>query len=145
MKNITNLKNIAKKSTPIILDTNSLINNLNNCKNLIENYKNIIIPFMCIEELEKLKSIPQTHYIAQKIIKVLNKYYEEDSIIFTNSYPNLLPVEYQELNPDNLILSVCLNYKKKEPMFITSDKLLQIKAKTLSIKTYEIDELFIIY
>ncbi|UYP01277.1 PIN domain-containing protein [Oceanotoga sp. DSM 15011] len=113
MKNITNLKNIAKKSTPIILDTNSLINNLNNCKNLIENYKNIIIPFMCIEELEKLKSIPQTHYIAQKIIKVLNKYYEEDSIIFTNSYPNLLPVEYQELNPDNLILSVCLNYKKK--------------------------------
>ncbi|BBE31727.1 hypothetical protein OSSY52_18680 [Tepiditoga spiralis] len=145
MSNIVNFKNKSKKSTPIILDTNSIINNINNCKNLITTYNNVIIPFMCIEELEKLKTSPKTHYAAQKAIKFLEKFYKLNKIKFINSFPNLLPIEYQELNPDNLILSVCINYKKENPIFITSDKLLKIKAKALDINTYDINEIFIIY
>ena len=46
-----------------------------------------------------------------------------------------LPIDFSRKNPDNLILSVALKYRNQNPILITSDNGLQLKAKGLGIKT----------
>jgi rRNA-processing protein FCF1 len=47
----------------------------------------------------------------------------------------LLPYDFNKKSPDNFILSVALRYKSENPIMLTSDNGLQIKAKGLGITT----------
>jgi rRNA-processing protein FCF1 len=47
----------------------------------------------------------------------------------------LLPNDFSKKSPDNFILSVALKYKSENPIMLTSDNGLQIKAKGLGITT----------
>ena len=47
----------------------------------------------------------------------------------------LLPNDFNKKSPDNFILSVALRYKSENPIMLTSDNGLQIKAKGLGITT----------
>jgi rRNA-processing protein FCF1 len=47
----------------------------------------------------------------------------------------LLPDDFNKKSPDNFILSVALKYKNENPIMLTSDNGLQIKAKGLNITT----------
>jgi rRNA-processing protein FCF1 len=47
----------------------------------------------------------------------------------------LLPADFNKKSPDNFILSVALKYLQENPIMLTSDNGLQIKAKGLKITT----------
>ena len=52
----------------------------------------------------------------------------------------LLPNDFNKKSPDNFILSVALKYKDENPIMLTSDNALQIKAKGLGITTITLKE-----
>ena len=48
---------------------------------------------------------------------------------------SLLPNDFSKKSPDNLILTVALKYRNDNPILLTSDNGLQVKAKGLGITT----------
>jgi predicted ribonuclease YlaK len=53
---------------------------------------------------------------------------------------SLLPNDFDKRSPDNSILTVALKFKKENPILLTSDNGLQIKAKGLNMKTISLKE-----
>lgn len=53
---------------------------------------------------------------------------------------SLLPIDYNRRSPDNQILTVALKFKSENPILLTSDNGLQIKAKGLNITTITLKE-----
>ena len=53
---------------------------------------------------------------------------------------SLLPDDFNKKSPDNMILTVALKYCSENPILLTSDNGLQIKAKGLNIKTITLKE-----
>jgi DNA replication ATP-dependent helicase Dna2 len=53
---------------------------------------------------------------------------------------NLLPNDFNKKSPDNFILSVALKFKGENPIMLTSDNGLQIKAKGLGVTTITLKE-----
>ena len=56
------------------------------------------------------------------------------------SDPSLLPDDFNKKSPDNNILTVALKYKGENPILLTSDNGLQIKAKGLGIATISLKD-----
>lgn len=52
----------------------------------------------------------------------------------------LLPDDFSKKSPDNMILTVALKYRSNNPILLTSDNGLQVKAKGLGIKTITLKE-----
>jgi rRNA-processing protein FCF1 len=50
----------------------------------------------------------------------------------------LLPNDFNKKSPDNLILSVALKFNDGNPIVLTSDNGLQIKAKGLGLSTIKL-------
>ena len=57
------------------------------------------------------------------------------------SDPSLLPSDFDRRSPDNMILTVALKYKDDNPILLTSDNGLQIKARGLGITTISLKEI----
>ena len=57
------------------------------------------------------------------------------------SDPSLLPSDFDRRSPDNMILTVALKYKVDNPILLTSDNGLQIKARGLGITTISLKEI----
>lgn len=53
---------------------------------------------------------------------------------------SLLPVGFDKNNPDCQILSVALKYKGENPIILTSDNILQTRAKGLGITTISLTD-----
>ena len=53
---------------------------------------------------------------------------------------SLLPDDFNKKSPDNNILTVALKYKGENPILLTSDNGLQIKAKGLGIATISLKD-----
>ena len=53
---------------------------------------------------------------------------------------SLLPDDFNKKSPDNYIFSVTLKYKSENPILLTSDNGLQIKAKGLGVTTIGLKE-----
>ena len=53
----------------------------------------------------------------------------------------LLPSDFDRRSPDNMILTVALKYKGSNPILLTSDNGLQIKARGLGITTISLKEI----
>ena len=57
------------------------------------------------------------------------------------SDPSLLPSDFDRRSSDNMILTVALKYKGSNPILLTSDNGLQIKARGLGITTISLKEI----
>ena len=53
---------------------------------------------------------------------------------------SLLSNDFSKRSPDNLILTVALKFKSENPILLTSDNGLQIKAKGMKITTITLKE-----
>ncbi len=53
---------------------------------------------------------------------------------------SLLPVDFNKRSPDNQILTVALKFKLENPILLTSDNGLQVKAKGLKLTTITLRE-----
>jgi len=72
---------------------------------------------------------------VHKAIKHINESFDKRNIKMDTADLALLPNDFNKKSPDNFILSVALIYKSENPIMLTSDNGLQIKAKGLGITT----------
>ena len=95
-----------------------------------------------LDELDKLKATldNQGKTNVQKALKSLNQYIDKRDIRLELADLSLLPDDFNKKSPDNFIFSVVLKYKDDNPILLTSDNGLQIKAKGLGITTITLKE-----
>lgn len=106
-----------------------------------KNYQ-VILSAKVIDELHYLKislSDEQKKNV-QKALKQINESIDKRGIKMNIADLTLLPNDFNKKSPDNLILSVALKYKDENPIMMTSDNGLQIKAKGLDITTITLRE-----
>jgi len=93
--------------------------------------------------LDKLKvTLPteQQKQNVQKAIRQINESFDKRNIKMVTADLTLLPNDFTKKSSDNFILSVALKYKNENPIMLTSDNGLQIKAKGLNITTITLKE-----
>ena len=101
----------------------------------------IIFSAKVIDELDGLKNKSETKEKAQDAIREIRKHQKKRNISFNTSKVDNLPEDLNKKSPDNMILSVALQYQKRNPILLTNDKVLQIKAEMLEIPAKTITEL----
>ncbi|APY00551.1 PIN domain-containing protein [Lacinutrix venerupis] len=131
---------LIKKRKSIIIDTNILIEEPK-IIDVIGPLQNIIFSAKVIEELDGLKNRRETKEKAQEAIREIRKHQKNRNISFNTSKVDNLPDDLNKKSPDNMILSVALQYQKRNPILLTNDKGLQIKAEMLEIPAKTITEL----
>lgn len=108
----------------------------------IEQQYPVILSAKVLDELDKLKATldNQGKTNVQKALKSLNQYIDKRDIRLELADLSLLPDDFNKKSPDNFIFSVVLKYKDDNPILLTSDNGLQIKAKGLGITTITLKE-----
>lgn len=135
-KEISNLKRNF-----YVIDTNVFIN----CPDIIDRINReypIILSAKVADELDKMKIKldEQGKRNAEKALRYLNSS-PSHKIIYELADTSLLPPDFDKRSPDNMILSVALKYMTENPILLTSDNGLQLKAKILKINTISLNEL----
>lgn len=125
-----------------VIDTNVFVN----CPDIISRIDKqypIIMAAKVVDELDKMKIKLDTKgkQNAENAIRSINRQMEQRDIRMELSDVSLLPEDFDKRSPDNMILSVALKYKSGNPILLTSDNGLQLKAKglgltTISLKTF---------
>lgn len=131
---------LIKKRKSIIIDTNILIEEPK-IIDIIGSLQNIIFSAKVIDELDGLKNKTEIKEKAQDAIREIRKHQKKKNISFNTSKVDNLPDDLNKKSPDNMILSVALQYQKRNPILLTNDKGLQIKAEMLQIPAKTITEL----
>ena len=103
----------------------------------------IVLSAKVIDELDKLKIKLDTAGVqnVQKALKSINYQMTQRDVRMELSDPSLLPSDFDRRSPDNMILTVALKYKGSNPILLTSDNGLQIKARGLGITTISLKEI----
>lgn len=83
----------------------------------------------------KISLIDQQKKNVQKAIKQINNNFDKRNIKMDTADLTLLPNDFSKKSSDNFILSVALKHKDENPIILTSDNGLQIKAKGFGITT----------
>ncbi|SFW64321.1 PIN domain-containing protein [Cellulophaga fucicola] len=131
---------LIKKRKSIIIDTNILIEEPK-IIDVIGPLQNIVFSKKVIDELDNKKRDYKIKDKAQQAIKEILKHQKDKNIYFEESNISNLSNDYDENSPDNKILSVSLKYKRKNPIILTKDKGLMLKAEIEGIPAKNIDEL----
>jgi len=135
-------KEIVKgKENIYIIDTNVFVD----CPEIItkiDKQYQIILSAKVIDELDYLKIslTEEQKKNVQKALRLINDSIEKRNIKMDTADLTLLPNDFNKKSPDNFILSVALKYKDENPIMLTSDNGLQIKAKGLNITTITLRE-----
>ncbi|MDK2956362.1 MAG: PhoH-like ATPase [Desulfovibrionales bacterium] len=113
-----------------VLDTNVLIEN----PKCIVQFRNgeqnrIVIPYAVILELDKLKKDQRLGYVVNQAIAVIQS---DQLLSILPPYP--ISEEALKKNCDGLILEEIKNSHLDDPIFVTNDRILQIKAQLYSIR-----------
>ncbi|MCB0538958.1 MAG: AAA family ATPase [Bacteroidetes bacterium] len=130
-------KEIKKdKENLYIIDTNIFVDCPDIISKIDKQYQ-IILSAKVIDELDYLKIslTEEQKKNVQKSLKLINDSIEKRNIKMDTADLTLLPNDFSKKSPDNFILSVALKYKHENPIMLTSDNGLQIKAKGLGITT----------
>lgn len=135
------VKSSTKKNLYII-DTNVFVN----CPNIIskiDSKYDIVLSAKVIDELDKLqiKLSNEEKRNVETALRLINKAMDKDNVSMELSDLNLLPEDFSRKSPDNNILTVALKFKEENPILVTSDNGLQVKAKGLKITTITLKEL----
>ncbi|MFD2540749.1 PIN domain-containing protein [Lacinutrix gracilariae] len=131
---------LIKKRKSIIIDTNILIEEPK-IIDVIGPLQNIVFSKKVIDELDNKKRDYKIKDKAQQAIKEILKHQKDKYIYFEESNTSNLSNDYDEDSPDNKILSVALKYKRKNPIILTKDKGLMLKAEIEGIPAKNIEEL----
>ena len=126
-----------------IVDTNVFVD----CPEILSKIDikhNVVLSAKVIDELDKLKrKLKGTKKEnVEKALKVINQKLgkKKGNIRTARADLRLLPADFNDKSPDNLILCVALMYKDKNPFLLTSDNGLQTKAKICDIPTISLRE-----
>ena len=124
-----------------IIDTNVFVD-FPEIISKIEKQYPVILSAKVLDELDKLKSTldNQGKYQVQKALKSINNSIDKRDIRLEIADLSLLPDDFNKKSPDNFILTVALKFKSENPILLTSDNGLQIKAKGLAISTITLKE-----
>jgi len=127
---------IKGKENLYIIDTNVFVDCPEIISKIDKQYQ-IILSAKVIDELDYLKIslTEEQRKNVQKAIKHINESFDKRNIKMDTADLALLPNDFNKKSPDNFILSVALRYKSENPIMLTSDNGLQIKAKGLGITT----------
>ena len=127
---------IKGKENLYIIDTNVFVDCPEIISKIDKQYQ-IILSAKVIDELDYLKIslTEEQRKNVQKAIKHINESFDKRNIKMDTADLALLPNDFNKKSPDNFILSVALKYKSENPIMLTSDNGLQIKAKGLGITT----------
>lgn len=130
-----NKQNLYIIDTNVFVDCPEIINKINT-KYLV------ILSAKVLDELDKLKSTLDNNgkRQVQKALKSINQNIDKRDLKMEIADVSLLPIDFNKRSPDNLILSVALKFKSQNPILLTSDNGLQIKAKGLKITTITLKE-----
>lgn len=131
---------LIKKRKSIIIDTNILIEEPK-IIDIIGSLQNIVFSAKVIDELDYLKSKRDIKEKAQEAIREIYKHQKDRNIQLKFSKVELLPIDFDKKSPDNMILSVALQYVNKNPILLTNDKGLKVKSEFLEIPAKTIAEL----
>lgn len=134
---------LINKRKSIIIDTNILIEEPNITK-IIGQKETIVFSGKVIDELDYLKTKPELKEKAQNAIRNIKRHQSDKNIKFNFGKIELLPDDFDKKSPDNLILSVAIQYKKHNPVLLTNDNGMHLKAKMLGISSKTIEELKIL-
>jgi DNA replication ATP-dependent helicase Dna2 len=129
------------KENIYIIDTNVFVDYPDIISKVDKKYS-IVLSAKVIDELDYLKiSLTEGQKKnVQKALRLINNNIEKRGIKMDTADLTLLPNDFNKKSPDNYILSVALKYKEENPIMLTSDNGLQIKAKGLNITTITLKE-----
>ena len=127
---------IKGKENLYIIDTNVFVDCPEIISKIDKQYQ-IVLSAKVIDELDYLKIslTEEQKKNVHKSIKQINECFDKRNIKMDTADLTLLPADFNKKSPDNFILSVALKYKNENPIMLTSDNGLQIKAKGLNITT----------
>ncbi len=135
-------KEIKKdKENLYIIDTNVFVDYPDIISKIDKKYQ-VILSAKVIDELDYLKIslTEEQKKNVQKALKQINESIDKRNIKMDTADLTLLPNDFNKKSPDNFILTVALKYKDENPIMLTSDNGLQIKAKGLGITTITLKE-----
>lgn len=135
-------KEIKKnKENLYLIDTNVFVNYPEIISKINNEYP-VILSAKVLDELDKLKSTLDNDgkMKVQKALKSINKNIDIRDIRMEIADLSLLPIDFNKHSPDNMILSVALKYVSENPIILTSDNGLQVKAKGLGLTTISLKE-----
>ncbi len=135
-------KEIRKNKENIyIIDTNVFVDQPNIISKINDKYR-VVLSAKVIDELDYLKISLATEQKknVQTALMLINNSIDKRNIKMDTADLSLLPNDFNKNSPDNFILSVALKYKNENPIMLTSDNGLQIKAKGLGITTIKLKE-----
>lgn len=124
------------KKNMYVIDTNVFVN-CPDIINKIDTRYSVILSAKVVDELDKLKITldEQGKTNVQKALRSINQCMDKRDVKMVLADTSLLPNDFSKKSPDNLILTVALKYRNDNPILLTSDNGLQVKAKGLGITT----------
>jgi rRNA-processing protein FCF1/energy-coupling factor transporter ATP-binding protein EcfA2 len=135
-------KEIKKdKENIYIIDTNVFVDYPDIISKIDKQYQ-IVLSAKVIDELDYLKIslTEEQKKNVHKAIQHINESFDKRNIKMDTADLALLPNDFNKKSPDNFILSVALRYKTENPIMLSSDNGLQIKAKGLGVTTITLKE-----
>lgn len=134
------VKSETKKNIYII-DTNVFVNCPDIISKIVPRYS-VILSAKVIDELDhlKIKLDADGKRNVEKALKNINNAMDKPNVSMELSNPSLLPADFDKRSPDNNILTVALKHKNENPILLTSDNGLQVKAKGLNINTISLKD-----
>jgi rRNA-processing protein FCF1 len=132
---------INGKENIYIIDTNVFVDHPEIISKIDPKYS-VILSAKVIDELDYLKiSLTEAQKRnVQKALKQINESIDKRGIKMETADLSLLPNDFNKKSPDNFILAVALKFKGENPIMLTSDNGLQIKAKGLGVTTITLKE-----
>ena len=134
------VKSTTKKNIYII-DTNVFVNCPDIISKIDEQYM-VVLSAKVIDELDKLKIklSSEEKRNVESALRNINKALDKPNVRMELSDLSLLPSDFDRRSPDNNILTVALKFKDENPILLTSDNGLQVKAKGLNMKTISLKD-----
>ena len=129
------------KKNIYIIDTNVFVNCPDIISKIDEKYM-VVLSAKVIDELDKLKIklSSDDKRNVETALRCINKALDKPNVRMELSDMSLLPADFDKRSPDNNILTVALKYKDENPILLTSDNGLQVKAKGLNMKTISLKD-----
>ena len=129
------------KKNIYIIDTNVFVNCPNIISKLDEKYL-VVLSAKVIDELDKLKIklSNEDKKNVETALRCINRALDKPNVKMELSDLSLLPNDFDKRSPDNNILTVALKFKDENPILLTSDNGLQVKAKGLNMKTISLKD-----
>jgi rRNA-processing protein FCF1 len=118
-----------KRIYSFIIDTNILLEDPG-VIHRVDKKHSIIIAAKVLDELDKFKMDKNLSAIVSRAVKLIQQD-KNRNIRHNKGRPKLLPADLNQKTPDNLILSVAVQYQSNHGILVTSDNLLAVKAKNV--------------